>query len=74
MSYFENMVYSTIKDIKKRLTAGKISDRGSFKELCDYLEEYDIEIFYKELKGNVLPAEVKVQYEKICEMIDEINQ
>lgn len=74
MSYFENMAYETIKDIGKRITAGEISDRGSFKELCDYLEEYDIEMFYKELKGNVLPTEVKVQYEKICEMIDEINQ
>lgn len=73
MSYLETITYDTIRDLRERITAGEISDRGSFKELCDYLEEYDIEMFYKELKGNVLPAEVKVQYERICEIVDEIN-
>lgn len=74
MSYFENMAYETIKDIGKRITAGEISDRGSFEALCNYLEDYSIDIFLKELKNNQLPTEVREQYESICEIIDEINQ
>lgn len=74
MSYFENMAYETIKDIGKRITAGEISDKGDFEALCNYLEDYSVDIFLKELKNNQLPTEVREQYELICEMIDEINQ
>lgn len=74
MNYLDSMVYNTIKDIEEREKAGRISDKGDFEALCNYLEKYSVDVFYKELKNNELPTEVKIQYEKICEIVDEINE
>lgn len=73
MNYMEKTVYDTISDIKKRLIGREIKDESNFQALCDYLEKHSVDQFYKELKGDVLPTEVKIQYEKICEIVDEIN-
>lgn len=74
MSYLETIAYNTIKDIEERVKAGRISDKGDFEALCNYLEKYSVDVFYKELKNNELPTEVKIQCEKICQIVDEINE
>lgn len=74
MNYYQEVIYDTLQGMRIRAITTRIRDDHQLKDLCDYLKEHEVDMFYEELNDGTLPQSVIDQYGLFCDIIQEIVQ